>query len=90
MYSAPSTVARIAVLRHSGGIAGNALVRDFGNGKVIGPVVASSVGAAQTLISFAMSEHTGAFLRVHTGRHTGLGAWLAQCGLPEAGCGIVM
>jgi len=90
MYSALSKVARIAVLRHCGGIAGHALVRDFGNGKVVGPVVASSVVAAQSLISFAMSEHAGAFLRVDTGRHTGLGAWLAQCGLPEAGRGIVM
>ena len=90
MYSALSKAARIAVLRHSDGIAGHALVRDFGNGKVVGPVVASSVGAAQSLISFAMSEHAGAFLRVDTGRHTGLGAWLAQCGLPEAGRGIVM
>ena len=90
MYSALSKVARIAVLRYSDGIAGHALVRDFGNSKVVGPVVASSVGAAQSLISFAMSEHAGAFLRVDTGRHTGLGAWLAQCGLPEEGRGIVM
>ena len=90
IYSALSKVAHIAVLRHSGGIAGHTLVRDFGSGKVVGPVVASSIGAAQTLISFAMSEHAGTFLRVDTGRHTGLGAWLAQCGLPEEGCGILM
>ena len=87
MYSALSKVARIAVLRRSDGIVGHAFVRDFGRGRVVGPVVASSVGAAQSLISFAMSEHAGAFLRVDTGRHTGLGAWLAQCGLPEAGPG---
>ena len=91
MYSALSKVARIAVLRRSDGIVGHAFVRDFGRGRVVGPVVASSVGAAQSLISFIMSEDAGALLRVDTGVHTGLGAWLERNGLSaDAAGGIVM
>ena len=91
MYSALSKVARIAVLRRSDGIVGHAFVRDFGRGRVVGPVVASSVGAAQSLISFIMSEDAGALLRVDTGVHTGLGAWLERNGLSaDTAGGIVM
>ena len=91
MYSALSKVARIAVQRRSDGIVGHAFVRDFGRGRVVGPVVASSVGAAQSLISFIMSEDAGALLRVDTGVHTGLGAWLERNGLSaDAAGGIVM
>ena len=91
MYSALSKEARIAVLRRSDGIVGHAFVRDFGRGRVVGPVVASSVGAAQSLISFIMSEDTGALLRVDTGVHTGLGAWLERNGLSaDTAGGIVM
>ena len=91
MYSALSKEARIAVLRRSDGIVGHAFVRDFGRGRVVGPVVASSVGAAQSLISFIMSEDAGALLRVDTGVHTGLGAWLERNGLSaDAAGGIVM
>ena len=91
MYSALSKVARTAVLRRSDGIVGHAFVRDFGRGRVVGPVVASSVGAAQSLISFIMSEDAGALLRVDTGVHTGLGAWLERNGLSaDTAGGIVM
>jgi GNAT superfamily N-acetyltransferase len=91
MYSALSKEARIAVLRRSDGIVGHAFVRDFGRGRVVGPVVASSVGAAQSLISFIMSEDAGALLRVDTGVHTGLGAWLERNGLSaDTAGGIVM
>ena len=91
MYSALSKEARIAVLRRSDGIVGHAFVRDFGRGRVVGPVVASSVGAAQSLISFIMSENAGALLRVDTGVHTGLGAWLERNGLSaDTAGGIVM
>ena len=91
MYSALSKEARIAVLRRSDAIVGHAFVRDFGRGRVVGPVVASSVGAAQSLISFIMSEDAGALLRVDTGVHTGLGAWLERNGLSaDAAGGIVM
>ena len=91
MYSALSKEARIAVLRRSDGIVGHAFVRDFGRGRVVGPVVASSVVAAQSLISFIMSEDAGALLRVDTGVHTGLGAWLERNGLSaDTAGGIVM
>ena len=81
LYGALYKEARLAVLRHSGGIVGHAFVRDFGLGRVVGPVVAATADEAQVLISFIMSEHAGAFLRVDTRSGTGLGAWLEQNGL---------
>ena len=91
MYGALSKEARLAVLRHSDGIVGHAFVRDFGLGRVVGPVVAATAGEAQDMISFIMSEHAGAFLRVDTRSDTGLGAWLEQNGLSaDTVGGIVM
>ena len=91
LYGALSKEARLAVLRHSGGIVGHAFVRDFGLGRVVGPVVAATAGEAQDLISFIMSEHAGALLRVDTGVHTGLGTWLERNGLSaDTAGGIVM
>ena len=91
MYGALSKEARLAVLRHSDGIVGHAFVRDFGLGRVVGPVVAATAGEAQDLISFIMSEHAGAFLRVDTRSDTGLSAWLERNGLSaDTAGGIVM
>lgn len=90
LYRTLSHQARFAVLRISAGIAGFAAVRPFGKGHVIGPVVAGSDGQAQDLISLLMAEHAGKFLRVDTGTHTGLGPWLAACGLPEIAHGRLM
>ena len=90
LYQALSHRARFAILRRSGGISGLAALRPFGMGQVIGPVVAGAIAEAQNLVSFLMSGCPGQFLRVDTGTDTGLGPWLAACGLPESGAGPVM
>jgi GNAT superfamily N-acetyltransferase len=90
LYDALSKRARFAVLRNPTGITGFAIIREFGRGRVIGPVIARSADEAKSLTSLIMSEHTGQFLRVDTDTHKGLGPWLAQYGLPKTGSGLTM
>ncbi|WP_162501579.1 GNAT family N-acetyltransferase, partial [Methylobacterium crusticola] len=68
---------RVAVLRRGGAAAGFAVLRPFGRGEVVGPVVAETPEAARALIGFAMAARPGAFLRVDTPAGSGLGPWLA-------------
>lgn len=83
-------VARFAVLRDENTILGFAAVRDFGRGKVIGPVVAHDVDQAKALITFILSSYQGQFMRLDTGRFTDLADWLTSLGLVHVGGGIVM
>lgn len=90
--------ARFAIVRadarndpnHATDITGFAAVRDFGKGKVIGPVIAPSLDEAISLISLIVSEHTGQFLRVDTDVKTGLGPWLNQVGMNHVDGGLTM
>lgn len=81
---------RLALLRDGSGIAGFAVLRPFGRGEVIGPVVAPGAEAARALIAFVMAGRAGAFLRVDAPEESGLGPWFTACGLAPAGGGIVM
>ncbi|CUA87587.1 Acetyltransferase (GNAT) domain [Chelatococcus sambhunathii] len=82
---------RMAVLRAADGqVAGYGVLRPFGRGEVIGPVIAGSEEEAQALIAFLMAARPGAFLRVDTPALTHLSPWLAACGLEEVGGGIAM
>ncbi|WP_110706984.1 GNAT family N-acetyltransferase [Salinicola sp. CR57] len=49
-----------------GAAAGFALIRDFGRGRVIGPVVAEDEAMAMALIAPLVREHRGQFLRIDT------------------------
>lgn len=82
----------VAVIREAGQLAGFAVCRDFGRGKVIGPVVAQDANTAQTLIRFHLEEQseTDTLMRVDTAVESGLPAWLADLGLPHVDGGIVM
>lgn len=90
LYTALSKTTRFAVAREDANITGFAAIREFGRGKVIGPVVAPSIDEAKSLISFVMSNHLGQFLRVDTDTDLGLGPWLKHCGLPKTGSGVRM
>ncbi|HTQ83780.1 MAG TPA: GNAT family N-acetyltransferase [Pseudolabrys sp.] len=90
LLEALQQVALFAVIRLPGGIAGYAAIRRFGRGEVIGPVVARDAGDARHLVSFLLSERTGAFIRVDTPRELGLGDWLTGLGLKDVGGGIAM
>jgi GNAT superfamily N-acetyltransferase len=78
------------VLDHDGAAAGFALLRRFGFGHVIGPVVAPTQVAAQGLISHFLGQHAGQFIRIDVPETAGLSTWLQQLGLGGAGPAIRM
>jgi predicted N-acetyltransferase YhbS len=83
-------VAEGAVLEHDGEVTGFSLIRPFGRGHVIGPVVAADAGCAQALIATWSAAYAGAFVRVDVTGSSGLGEWLAQAGLAEVDTAVTM
>lgn len=83
-------IAEIAVLRGPDGLEGAAWCRDFGRGKVIGPVIAGNAEVAQRLIAVHVARNPGTFLRIDSPAGSGLQDWLEQCGLAHSGGGVVM
>jgi predicted N-acetyltransferase YhbS len=77
-------------LEDGGVLAGFALLRRFGRGRVIGPVVAPDVERAKAMIAPLLGREAGQFLRIDIPRESGLCAWLAAVGLTEAGMVIRM
>lgn len=78
------------LLDRAGSPAGFALLRRFGRGQVIGPVVAPDAGAAQSLIGHFLGQRAGHFIRVDVTDASGLGPWLTSLGLADAGPAIRM
>ena len=78
------------VLEDRGAVAGFALFRRFGNGHVIGPVVAPDVASAQVLVGHLIGQHAGEFIRIDVPEAAGLSDWLQQLGLANAGPAIRM
>jgi len=68
---------------------GFALLRDFGRGRVLGPVVADNVATATALMSAAATHCAGTFLRVDLRGDT-LRDVAVSLGLAHAGGGIAM
>jgi hypothetical protein len=64
---------------------GFAIVRRFGRGHVIGPVVAPDLSGAQALIGHWCSRYAGKFLRLDVDAASGLPEWLEAQGLPRVG-----
>jgi predicted N-acetyltransferase YhbS len=83
-------VAEGAVLEHDGEVTGFSLIRPFGRGHVIGPVVAADAACAQALIATWSDAYAGAFVRVDVAGSSGLGDWLAQAGLAEVDTAVTM
>ena len=71
-------------------LAGYALSRDFGRGRVVGPIVADDEDAALALLSTAMLK-TGGFLRADVPSYASqLIAWLELAGLRQGSTAQVM
>lgn len=62
-------------------VLGFALLRRFGRGHVIGPVVAPDAGRATALVGHWVAMHPGSFLRIDVPGSSGLGDWLDAIGL---------
>ena len=69
---------------------GYGVIRDFGRGRLIGPVVAKDLATARDLIAFLAHGLTGGFIRVDTTEESGLGPWLAEIGLAEVDRAVAM
>jgi ribosomal protein S18 acetylase RimI-like enzyme len=73
------------VLSREGEAAGFSIVRRFGRGYAIGPVVAPDLAGAQALVGHWCSHYAGKFLRIDVDAASGLVEWLEAQGLPRAG-----
>jgi predicted N-acetyltransferase YhbS len=73
------------VLHRGSAIAGFALVRAFGRGKLIGPVVAPDGENARAMIAAVLDRHVGQFVRIDVPAEDGFCAWLDAAGLTSAG-----
>jgi GNAT superfamily N-acetyltransferase len=72
-------------LDRDGELIGFALFRRFGDGHVIGPVIApesADQSRAKALISYWLALNAGMFVRVDTPARLGLSSWLEGLGLP--------
>ncbi|MDF0600958.1 GNAT family N-acetyltransferase [Psychromarinibacter sp. C21-152] len=69
---------------------GFAMLRPFGRGHVVGPVVARDAATARALIAEAATRRAGAFLRVDLPEATGLSDHAEALGLARAGGGVSM
>lgn len=84
-------LARIAAdgvtLRTEGGFA---LLREFGRGHVLGPVVARNAAAARALIAAGAARMAGQFLRIDVSASHGLAPFVETLGLSATGGGTAM
>nr|WP_213234064.1 GNAT family N-acetyltransferase [Caballeronia sp. NK8] len=79
-------IARGVVLERDGEALGFALIREFGRGLAIGPVVSVTADQehtrrAQALIAHWLAQHEGQFTRIDTPHESGLSDWLESIGL---------
>ena len=92
------TLLLAALLEGPGGIAldrdselaGFALVRRFGHGQAIGPVVAPDIEGARAMIAHLLGQRTGQFMRIDVPKACRLSPWLLDLGLEEVGTVIRM
>lgn len=64
---------------------GFALLRRFGRGWAVAPVIAPDLTGAKALISHWLGTQTGSFCRIDIPEDSGLGPWLEELGLPQVG-----
>ena len=83
-------VAEAAVLERGGELAGFSVMRRFGRGHAIGPLVAPDGERAKALVAYWAGAYGGAFVRVDVTAASGLSDWLAQVGLVQVDSAVTM
>lgn len=78
------------VLARDGEAVGFSVVRRFGRGHAIGPVVAPDLTSAQALIAHWCGRYAGKFLRIDVDAASGLPEWLEAQGLPRVDSATTM
>lgn len=77
-----TTADAISVLEKEGKPSGYVVMRKFGRGNVIGPMLATDETSARKLFCYAASQLTGQFVRIDTYGNTPFSDWLVTQGLP--------
>jgi GNAT superfamily N-acetyltransferase len=90
MLSALTEVAEGIVIDRYDEIIGFAMLRRFGHGYAIGPVIASTVEHAKALISHWAGAYAGSFMRIDVTGLSELGPWLNELGLVQVDTVISM
>jgi predicted N-acetyltransferase YhbS len=83
-------VAEGVVLERGGEAIGFSLMRRFGRGHVIGPVVAPDNQGARSLIAHWSAAYGGSFVRIDINAASGLSQWLTELGLAQVDAGVSM
>jgi hypothetical protein len=78
------------MLERDGVLVGFSIMRRFGRGHVIGPLVAPDADGACALAAFWSGPYAGTFVRVDVTGESGLGPWLEQAGLAQVDTGVAM
>jgi len=74
-------IAEGVAIDDDGEMLGFALVRRFGHGRVIGPVVAPDVQRAKALIAHWINTYSDSFIRIDVFASANLGDWFVESGL---------
>ncbi|KPF66167.1 hypothetical protein IP69_15705 [Bosea sp. AAP35] len=81
---------RGVVLERGGEVVGFSLLRRFGHGQVIGPVVAAGQADAEVLVAHWVQGLVGQFVRIDVKSGSPLSDWLLTCGLKQVDQGTSM
>jgi ribosomal protein S18 acetylase RimI-like enzyme len=85
-----SSAEACVVLDHDGQARGFAMLRRFGRGHAIGPVVAPDAEGAKALIAHLVGLNAGHFTRIDIDVDSGLAEWLEDLGLPRVDAPTIM
>lgn len=81
---------QVVVFDRNGQAVGFSVLRSFGSGHVIGPVVAPDMASARALIAHWCNLYAGKFLRIDVDAESGLTEWLESRGLKRVGTATAM
>jgi predicted N-acetyltransferase YhbS len=90
LVSALAGLGEVSVLECAGAPLGFSILRQFGRGRVIGPLVAPDVDGAKALIAHWSGAYAGTFVRIDVDGAGGLGPWLEQAGLAQVDTAVIM
>jgi predicted N-acetyltransferase YhbS len=80
----------VSVLERDGTPLGFSIMRQFGRGRVIGPLVAPDADGAKALVAHWSGAYAGTFVRIDIDGAGGLGPWLEQAGLARVDTAVIM
>ncbi len=83
-------VAKGVLIEKDGEVLGFSMMRRFGRGHLIGPVVAPDTERAKALIAHWAAAYAGSFVRVDVTGESGLSTWVESLGLALMEPGVTM